>query len=140
MEYQLVSNTVTVACNLPAGIICEVGLELDYTLQRFVRTPKYRRVQLRGAQHARRIALPAGNQYVAARDLPPGLTPNVDLEFINEWLRLHPKMAQHVWVVESTKDVPHQVGDRPEAPFQPMDPTKPMRYGEGEVTRAEFNK
>lgn len=134
------SNTVTVACNLPAGMICEVGLELDYVQQRFVRTPRYRRVRLFGSQRATLIALPKGNQYIPQRDLPPGLTPDVDREVITEWLRLHPKMATHVWIVESVKDVPHQVADRPVAPLQPMDPSKPMKFGMEEVSKADFQK
>src|SRR5215469_18665718 len=122
MEYHSVSNTVTVACNLPHGMICELGLELDYNLQRFVQTPKYKRVVLRGATRAAMLALPPGVQYTARRDLSPGTTEGVDREFIEQWLKEHPRHVRHIWIVESPKDVKHQVADRPEAPFQPVDP------------------
>jgi hypothetical protein len=136
-----VSTTVTVACNLPRGIVCELGLELDYATSRFIKTPAYKRIRLGGSQRSTLIALPKGVQPVATRGLEPGLTEGIDREFITEWLRQHPRMAQHVWVVENPKaDLRHQVGDRPPAPFEPLDPTKPFTVGLGEVTKANFNE
>jgi hypothetical protein len=134
------SNTVTVACNLPRGIICELGLELNYQLAQFVKTPAYKAVRLYGSQRATTIALPPGSHYIPRRDLPPGLTPDVDREFITEWLKQHPKLAQHVWIVESTKDVPHQVGDRPKPPFEPLDRNAKFKVEANEIGPAKFDE
>jgi hypothetical protein len=134
------SNVVTVACNLPRGMICELGLVLDRATSRFIKTPAYRQVRLKGSQTATLIALPKGSQYVSQRGLPPGLTEGVDREFIETWLKAHPRLAQHVWIVESRKDVPHQVGDRDTPPFEPLDTTKPFKVGLDEVTTADFHR
>jgi hypothetical protein len=134
------SNTVTVACSHPQGMVCELGLQLDYATSRFIRTPAYRRIRLRGSQHAMRVALPKGVQPIATRGLEPGLTPDVDREFITEWLRQHPKMAQLVWIVENPKaDLKHQVGDRAPPAFEPVDGSKPAKFGLDEISKASFD-
>ena len=133
------SNVCTIACALPQGLICELGIELDPVQSTFRRTPAYKRVRLKGSQHATKISLPKHTQMVAARDLPPGLTEGVDREFIETWLRAHPKMAAHVWIVEKPADVKHQVADRPKAPFEPIDPTAPFKVGLDAVSKADFN-
>ena len=132
-------STVVVACNLPQGMVCEVGLELEWATSTFQRTPRYKRVVLRGSQRSTLIALPKGSQYVAQRELPPGLTEGVDREFIELWLKEHPRLAKNVWIVESPKDVPHQVADRETPPFEPMDPKKPMKFGLDEVSKFDPN-
>ena len=133
------SNLVTVACNLPRGMICEVGLELDYQLQRFVHTPKYRRVALKGSQAAALLLVGGDtNRYVPRRGSAPGLTEGVDREFIETWLREHPRLAQHVWIVDSPKDLKHQIADRPAAPFEPLDPTQKMTINGNMVEAAKF--
>jgi hypothetical protein len=138
-----VSNTVTVATNVPQGFVLELGLELDYAACRFVKTPAYKRVVLNGSQTsrvllARQLDPKDPNGPKAMRGLAPGLT-EVDREFITEWLRQHPKMAPHVWIVENPKaDLKHQVGDRAPAPFEPMDPATPFRFGGDHVETADF--
>jgi hypothetical protein len=117
------SDKVTVACNLPQGMVCEVGLELDYHERCYKRTPAYRRVVLKGRTHATTIALPKGTPYISARDLPPGLTEGVDREFITEWLRQHKNMARHIWIVEAAADLKHQHADNPNI-LEPMEPKK----------------
>jgi hypothetical protein len=115
-------------------------LVLDYTQSRFIKTPAYKRVRLRGSQHATRIALPKGTQYVAQRGLEPGLTEGVDREFITEWLRQHPKMANTVWIVDKPADLKPQIGYRPTPPFEPIDPKAPFKVGLDQVTTATFNE
>ena len=132
-------STVTVACSHPQGMILELGLELDYAQSRFVRTPKYQRVRLNGSQKATRVALPKGSQFVAQRDLEPGLT-EVDAEFITEWLRQHARMARLVWIVPKPADLKPMVADRPPPPFEPLDPTKPAKFGLDEVSKANFDE
>jgi hypothetical protein len=134
-----VSNTVTVACNLPQGLVAELGLEMDWATSSFRRTPAYKRVRLVGSQHATKLALPKRTQMVAQRDLPPGMTENVDREFIETWLRAHSRLAPHVWIVDKPADLKHQIGDRAAAPFQPVDGSKPMKFGLDEVSKASFD-
>ena len=133
------SNVVTVACNLPQGLICEVGLELDYAQMAFRRTPAYKRVRLKGSQFAAIIATPKGATMVAQRDRPPGLTAGVDREFIETWLKAHPRLATNVWIVEQPADVKHQVGDRPKPPFEPIDPTAPFQVANDTISTANFD-
>jgi hypothetical protein len=133
-------STVSVACSIPQGFICELGLEMDFSLARFVRTPRYRAVKLNGSQHAP-LLLVGGDtkRYLPQRNLPPGIT-QVDEDFIREWLRQHPKLAQFIWIIDSPKDLKHQVADRPEPPFEPLDRTKPMRFGPDTVETAVFSE
>jgi hypothetical protein len=134
------SNTVTVACSLPNGLILELGLVLDYQQGRFFRTPAYKRVRLKGTYRDMLVKLPRGVQPISTRGLPPGLTEGVDRDFITEWLRLHPRMKNLVWIVEKPADLRPQIGDRPEPPLQPIDPTKPFKVGLDEVTKADFSE
>jgi hypothetical protein len=121
-------------------MICELGLEMDYATSTFRRTPAYKRVRLNGSQRATRIALPPKTQMVATRELPPGLTENVDRDFIETWLKAHPRLAAHIWIVENPKaDLKHQVGDRPKAPFEPIDPTTPFKVGVDDIMKASFD-
>jgi hypothetical protein len=134
------SSTVTVACNNPSGLVLELGLELDYATQRFVRTPAYKRVVLQGSQRKMIIATPKGSTPIATRGLEPGLT-EVDRNFVEAWLKAHPRMSRYVWIVEKPADLKAQIADRPALPFEPMDPTKPFKFGADDmVTTANFNE
>lgn len=138
------TDVCTVACNLPAGMICEVGLRLNYATSTFERTDKYKSVRLAGSQRKMLIALPPGVQAVATRDLEPGLTHNVSRDFITQWLAEHPRMKGHIWIVEQPKsrELQHQVGDRPAPPFEPVDPKAPFKFGgpDNKVEPAKFDE
>ncbi len=133
------STTVTVACAHPQGLVCELGLVLDYAQAQFKRTPAYKRVVLKGSQRKMLVALPKNVLPVATRGLEPGIT-EVDESFITEWLRQHPKMAHLVWIVPKPADLKAQTGDRPESPFEPMDPAARFKFGLDAVTKANYDE
>jgi hypothetical protein len=114
---------------------------LDYTAQRFVKTPAYKRVVLRGSQRSTLIRIGGSANFKGTRGLDPGLTEGVDREFIETWLKQHPKLSRYVWVVEKpAADLKHQVADRPPHPLEPLDPLTPMKIGSDLVDRADFTK
>lgn len=121
------SNTVSVACSLPTGFCCELGLVLNRDLRAFVKAPNYKCVVLKGNARDARLALPKNVQYVSQRNLPPAVTEGVDEEFMREWLRKHPRLAQFIWIMESPKDIKGQVADRPPMPLEPLDPAGDAR-------------
>jgi hypothetical protein len=79
-------NTVTIACKLPHGLICELGLILDAGGHGMIRGPNYKSVTLRGT-NTNKIVMPGAIGACVPIDALPGITENVDEEFITEWLR-----------------------------------------------------
>lgn len=78
---------VTVGCKLPNGLVLESGYKLENGS--IVRTDKYTRVMLAGANQRVAQLVEAGGVPVAPRDLMPGITDNVDEGFFDQWVKDH---------------------------------------------------
>ena len=106
----------TVLCALPCGLICELGTVVNSGGLR-VRGPNYRQVVLAGkSANFRRASVardgrtsmvsPAPN---LGGDAPPGVTENVPLDFMREWLEQNAELPsvrnKLIRIVEVSGDV-----------------------------------
>jgi len=74
------SNTVTVLCAIRHGLTCELGLVYDPDRMCFHKGPNYKSVTLKGGYSTLLTGQPNQAQ------LAPGVTENVDAEFMEAWL------------------------------------------------------
>ena len=78
------SATCTVLCSLPHGLIIERDLVVNPVTQTVTRGANYLAIKLSGSNTSSRIDL--GPNPI---ERPPGITENVPLDFIENWLKEH---------------------------------------------------
>jgi hypothetical protein len=148
-------EVVSVGCRLPAGLILEVGLQttIQDPLSRrpitmVAQTSTYRRFALRGTHEHSRPLRAQGIQVPAIRNPQPFINRNVPKALWEEWYKNNKEKwacrKGHVYLAangdSNTKAQTLDVMGRGDAPLNPLDKDKKMKFGEDTIEPAQFEE